>query len=171
MIKIRPEQPDDALAVYSVNQLAFGQPTEAILVVKLRIACPEALSLVAVMDDQIVGHILFTPVTVADPKGEIKGMGLAPMSVLPDFQGRGIGSQLVRAGLEILSKRPISFIIVLGHPEYYPRFGFVPASGQGLTCQWPGVPDEAFMVLIFDDLVMSKASGMVKYREEFNEAM
>jgi putative acetyltransferase len=171
MIQVRPEQPEDALSVYSVNQLAFGQPTEAVLVDTLRTACPEALSLVAVMDDQVVGHILFTPVTIPDAKQEIQGMGLAPMAVLPDFQRQGIGSQLVRSGLEILRRGTLPFVIVLGHPEYYPRFGFVPASRHGLVCQWPGVPDEAFMVFIFDKWVMSKISGMVMYREEFNEAV
>lgn len=171
MIKIRPEQPGDALSIHTVNELAFGQPTEATLVDKLRTSCPDSLSLVAEIEVQVVGHILFTPVIVADTKKEIKGMGLAPMAVLPDFQRQGIGSQLVKAGLEILRKQNCPFVIVLGHPEYYPRFGFVPASQHGLVCQWPGVPDEAFMVLIFNDIVMSKVSGMVKYREEFNEAM
>ncbi len=105
MIEIRREQSGDSVAVHNINELAFGQPTEAILVDTLRTACPDALSLVATMDDQVVGHILFTPVTVVVPQGEIKGLGLAPMSVTPEFQRRGTGSQLVRV---IFPYRPIS---------------------------------------------------------------
>jgi len=171
MIKIRPEQPDDALSIHTVNELAFGQPTEAILVDTLRLACPETLSLVAVMDSQIVGHILFTPVTISDVEKKIKGMGLAPMAVLPDFQHQGIGSQLVKSGLEILQLRSFPFVIVLGHPDYYPRFGFVPASQHSLVCQWPDVPDEAFLVFIFNESIRSKMSGTARYRDEFNQAM
>lgn len=150
MIEIRLEQSGDAVSIHKVNELAFGQPTEAILVDTLRTTCPEALSLVATMDDEVVGQILFTPVTVAVPRKEIKGLGPAPISVLPEFQRRGIGSQFVRAGMEVLNKRSLPFVVVLGHPGYYPRFGFVPAFQHGLVCQWPDVPDEAFMVSIFD---------------------
>jgi putative acetyltransferase len=171
MIRIRPEQPEDATSVHTVNEMAFGQPTEANLVDELRVACPDAVSLVAASDDQVVGHILFTPVTVADGEHEVKDMGLAPMAVLPDHQRQGIGSQLAKAGLAILRQRNCPFVIVLGHPEYYPRFGFLPASRHGLVCQWDGVPDEAFMVLIFDEAIMSTVSGMARYRDEFDEAM
>ena len=80
MITIRPEQPDDIAAVHSINEKAFGQPLEANLVDTLRVACPNALSLVALSDDQLVGHIFFTPVTIQSTKGEIQGMGLAPIS-------------------------------------------------------------------------------------------
>ena len=98
-------------------------------------------------------------------------MGLAPMAVLPDYQHQGIGSQLVTSGLEILRQRNCPYVVVLGHPEYYPRFGFVPASRHGIVCQWEGVPDGAFMVLIFDEAIMSGVSGVVRYRDEFEEAL
>jgi len=105
MITIRPEQPKDMLSVHAVNASAFGQSTEADLVDTLRTACPEALSLMAVSDEQIVGHIFFSPVTINNEEHEVKCMGLAPMAVLPDHQSQGIASRLVKTGLEILRQR------------------------------------------------------------------
>lgn len=170
MIAIRPEQPDDIAAVRAINETAFSQPAEAAIVDSLRTACPDSVSLVAVEDGRIVGHILFSPVVVSAGNEATQGMGLAPMAVLPDRQHQGIGSLLVRAGIEALRERNCPFIIVLGHPEYYPRFGFAPASRHGLSCQWEGVPDEAFMVLILDEEAMAGVSGTVRYREEFDQA-
>jgi len=97
-------------------------------------------------------------------------MGLAPMAIAPERQRQGIGSRLIEAGLKVLRQQACPFVIVLGHPEYYPRFGFVPASGHGLACQWEGVPDEAFMVLILDKAFMAGVSGVARYRDEFDEA-
>jgi len=98
-------------------------------------------------------------------------MGLAPMAVVPDRQRQGIGSQLVEAGLKVLRQQACPFVMVLGHPEYYPHFGFVPASRHGLACQWEVVPDDAFMVLILDEASMAGVSGVARYRGEFDEAM
>jgi putative acetyltransferase len=168
VITIRPERPDDASAVRRLNELAFGQPAEADLVEKLRAACSDALSLVAVADD-VVGHILFTPVVVEGASRRVVGMGLAPMAVLPDRHRQGIGSQLVRRGLDMLHQRGCPFVVVVGHPEYYPRFGFEPASAHALVSQWDGMPDDAFMVLILDDHAMAGVGGVAKYRGEFDE--
>jgi putative acetyltransferase len=165
---IRTERTEDASRVRYVNELAFGQPAEADLVEKLRLACTDALSLVA-EDDAVVGHILFTPVVVESAGRRVVGMGLAPMAVLPDRQRQGIGSQLVRRGLEILRERGCPFVVVVGHPEYYPRFGFEPASRHGLASQWEGMPDSAFMVLVLDGHAMAGVSGVARYRDEFNE--
>jgi len=93
------------------------------------------------------------------------------MAVLPAHQGAGIGSQLVREGLKRLRAASTPFVIVLGHPAYYPRFGFKPASRHGIRCQWEGVPDQAFMILIFNEPVLQGVSGIARYREEFDEAM
>ena len=169
MTTIRLERPDDAAAIRQVIELAFAQPDEADLVEKLRRACADAVSLVAV-DDGIVGHILFTPVVVESGGQRVVGMGLAPMAVHPDWQRRGIGSQLVRSGMDIMRERGCPFVVVVGHPEYYPRFGFERASAHGLASQWEGVPDEAFMALVLDEKAMAGVSGVARYRREFSES-
>jgi putative acetyltransferase len=165
---IRPERPEDTSSVRTVNELAFGQPTEADLVERLQQVCTTSLSLVAEAD-AVVGHILFTPVVVEGAGRQVVGMGLAPMAVLPERQRQGIGSALVRRGLEILRERGCPFVVVVGHPGYYPRFGFERASFHGLASQWEGVPDDAFMVSILDVDAMAGVSGVAKYRDEFNE--
>jgi putative acetyltransferase len=167
MAVIRPERPGDSTQIRHVNELAFGQPAEADLVDTLRTTCSEALSLVAEDGGEIVGHILFTPVVVEGRL--VSGMGLAPMAVLPDRQRQGIGSQLVKRGLDHLRERGCPFVVVVGHPEYYPRFGFEPASKHGLACQWEGMPDAAFMVLVLDEHAMEGVSGVARYRDEFNQ--
>ena len=169
MITIRPERPEDAAGVRHVNEAAFGQPAEAGIVDKLRHTCADSLSLVAAEDDAIRGHILFTPVTIEGAVRRVVGMGLGPMAVVPNRQQQGIGSQLVQRGLEILRQRGCPFVVVIGHPEYYPRFGFEAASKHGLVSQWPGVPDAAFMVVVLDARVMAGAFGVARYRDEFNE--
>jgi len=171
MITIRPEQSDDIAAVRAINEAAFGEPTEATIVDSLRNACPDAVSLVAVEDDRILGHIFFSPAFVSGGHEATRGMGLAPMAVLPERQRQGIGSMLVQAGIDAMREWNIPFVIVLGHPEFYPRFGFVPASRHGLSCQWDGVPDEAFMILIPDETAMAGVYGTVRYRDEFDQAM
>ena len=168
---VRIERSQDIHTIHQVNELTFGQPTEAEIVDHLRQSGANILSLVAVKDEQVVGHILFSPVTIEDGSQSRQGMGLAPMAVTPDRQCQGIGSQLLEAGLEILRKQGCPFVIVLGHPEFYPRFGFVPASRYGLRCQWEGVPDAAFMVLVLDASSMAGVSGVARYREEFDAAM
>ena len=139
MICIREERPVDIENVRKLNEKAFtqafGQAPEADLVDRLRENCSNILSLVAVQNDQVIGHIYFSPVNISGDK-IIEGIGLGPMAVLPEFQRRGIGSQLVQAGIEILKRRGYTFIIVLGHPEYYPRFGFKRASHSGIRSQW-----------------------------------
>jgi putative acetyltransferase len=168
---IRKELKDDEGQIRQVNIRAFSQSAEAEVVDALRIACPEGVSLVAICEGKVVGHILFTPVVIETKKKKIWGMGLAPMSVLPEFQRQGIGTKLVQAGLAELRKTRQPFIIVLGHPEYYPRFGFVRASLYGIVSQWKGVPDEAFMILVLDEAELKDASGVGRYRAEFDTAM
>ena len=171
MVTIRQEQPDDIAAVRVVNEAAFGQSAESRIVDSIRAACPDTVSLVAVDVDRAVGHIFFSPVVVPAASRIAQGMGLAPMAVVPERQRQGIGSSLVRAGIEAMRERGCPFIIVLGHPEYYPRFGFVTASRHGLCCQWDGIPDEAFMVLVLDEDALSGVSGVARYRDEFDLAM
>jgi putative acetyltransferase len=168
MISIREEQCGDVAAIRGLHTAAFGGQVEATIVDRLRESCPDLVSFVAEDGERVVGHIHFSPVTVDD--GPV-GMGLAPLAVLPDYQGQGIGSGLVEHGLAVLRERGCPFVVVLGHPDYYPRFGFKRASAHGLASQWDGVPDEVFMVLVLDADAMAGAGGVARYRHEFDEAM
>jgi putative acetyltransferase len=149
---------------------AFGRRAEAELVDKLRDTegfVPQ-LCLVADNSGVILGHVMFTRVTLeSDPP--VKVLALAPVSVYPAYQKRGIGSALIRRGLAIADERGEPLVVVLGHPEYYPRFGFVPASSLGIESPWPDIPDDAFMVKPLsgyrDDM-----KGTVRYPPEFDEA-
>jgi putative acetyltransferase len=145
MLLIRREEERDQAGVFRVNELAFGRPGEAQLVDALRKGAQPTISLVAEQASQVVGHIFFSPVTIEAAGGVSMAIGLAPMAVLPDWQRQGIGSQLVRAGLEACQRLGQNVVVVLGHPEFYPKFGFVPAAHFGLRCEYP-VPDDVFMV-------------------------
>ena len=137
----------------------------------IRSSCCDIVSLAALLDEKIVGHIFFSPAELESSDGIIKGMGLAPMAVLPEYQNLGIGSKLVNKGIKILKGRKCAYVIVVGHEKYYPRFGFKPASQFDIKCQWEGVPDTAFMILVLNDKKLKGISGTAKYRDEFNDAM
>ena len=162
-IEIRHELPDDVAAIRDVNKRAFGQDQEGNIVEALRSNGAALLSLVADLNSEIVGHIMFSPITV----GDVTGAALGPMAVLPEQQRSGIGSKLVEAGIRALKDAGYPFIIVLGHANYYPRFGFVPASRLGIGCKWQ-VSDDVFMVLVLDQAKMAGVSGLAKYRPEFS---
>ncbi len=168
MITVQTEKADDISAVRRVNELAFGRADEAALVDRLRLATQPQISLVAVENGQVVGHIFFSPVSIDSADSAFGAMGLAPMAVLPERQNQGIGSLLVREGLEECRRLGCDAVVVLGHPDYYPRFGFVPASQKNLNCEYP-VPDEAFMIIELKPDVLSGQHGLVKYHPEFNE--
>ena len=169
---IREEGPEDFAAIHHVNERAFDNSAEADLVDLLRAHGKVSLSLVAVDDDRILGHILFSPVKieVATEQSEktISAVGLAPLAVLPEFQNQGIGSLLVRSGLEQCRKSGHDCVVVLGHPEYYPRFGFVPASRHGIKSEFYVIRDGAFMVLELYEHALSDCEGTVKYQPEFD---
>ena len=170
MITIRHEKAEDKKQVYSVIEYAFKRDTEANLADRLHQNCISFLSMVADDNGTIVGHIMFTPVLIKNGQ-EAHGMGLAPMAVIPSRQRQGIGTLLVESGLQILKEKGCPFVIVLGHPGYYPRFGFQPASGFNIRSQWEDVPDEAFMILVLDSSLMRNVSGFATFREEFNESL
>ncbi|NOH03416.1 MAG: N-acetyltransferase [Chloroflexi bacterium] len=165
-IIIRPESPEDIPAIRRVNEQAFGRADEANIVDSLRKRGVVTLSLVAVQDDQIVGHILFSPVTIASETGSFEAVALGPMAVLPSHQRLGIGSQLVRAGLEKCKKMGQPIVIVLGHPEFYPRFGFKPSRPFGIRWE-KDVPDEVFMVAELTEGALNGRGGVVIYQSEF----
>jgi len=156
--------------IHSVIIQTFKRDAEAKLADKLRRSCADCLSLVAEDNGTIVGHIMFTPVQIKNAK-TVQGMGLAPMAVIPSRQRRGIGKMLVKKGLNLLQEKGCPFVIVLGHPEYYPRFGFQPASSFNIKSQWDDVPDEVFMILVMDDKTMQNVSGTARFRDEFNDAL
>lgn len=166
-ILIRDEARADAVAVHEVHRRAFGGEDEAALVDRLRASCPDALSLVAEIDSRIVGHVLFTPVELVSPASGIRGSGLAPIGVLPEFQRRGIGARLIEEGLQILRQRQIPFVVVLGDPAYYSRFGFERAGRFHIGCEFDGVPDEAFMAIVWNHEALGGVSGVARYRPEF----
>ena len=170
-IEIRREQPGDYECVRNVNDEAFKQETEGKIVDRVRESDPDHLSLVAIDDRQIIGHIFFSRVIIESKEDIVNGMGLAPMAVLPSYQNQGIGSMLVKRGIKILKENAIPFIIVLGHEHYYPRFGFTIASCHGIRCQWERVPDKAFLIMILDDRIMQNVKGIARYRKEFDEAI
>jgi putative acetyltransferase len=165
---VRRERPEDIAAIRQVNEQAFGRPDEADLVDVLRARGKAVLSLVAAEGDRIVGHILFSPVTIDSGDRTFPAVGLAPMAVLPERQSRGIGSLLVKAGLEECRNAGYDCVVVLGHPGYYPRFGFVPASRYGIRSEY-AVPDAAFMILAFREEALRDRAGVVKYQPEFHE--
>ncbi|MEN6368789.1 MAG: N-acetyltransferase [Thermotogota bacterium] len=172
MTVVRAELSGDIAAVRRVNDRAFGRAAEGAVVDQLRDACPDAVSLVADEDGEILGHVFFSPVLVTRDGGVVReGMGLGPLAVAPERQRQGIGSALVRAGVDILRDRGCPFVLVIGHPSYYPRFGFTLASGRGLVPQWDGIPDEAFRVLVLDERAMAGVTGVASYRSEFDQAV
>jgi putative acetyltransferase len=171
MAEIREEREEDREAIRRVNEQAFGQPAEANIVDALRSNCPGLLSLVALAGGRVAGHILFSPVVIQSAECTITGMGLAPMAVLPERQRQGTGSELVRTGIARLRYRRCPFVAVLGHAQYYPRFGFERASLHAIRSQWDGIPDEAFMVLILDRAAMTGVSGVARFRSEFDSVI
>jgi putative acetyltransferase len=169
--RIRLETPQDVPVIRSINERVFHVSAEAAIVDKLREGCPETVSLVAERDGRVIGYVLFSPVMIDGRDRCVQGMGLAPIAVLPEYQRRGVGSELIRRGLEMLRGCVWPFVIVLGHPDFYRRFGFGPAARYGISSAWKGVPDAAFMILILNQDAMQGVTGVARYRDEFDEAV
>ena len=171
MPHIRAEEPRDVQLISEIHRLAFASDAEPDLVLAIRESehfYPE-LSLVAESDGRPVGHILFSGISIQSGARMHPALSLAPMAVIPEYQNRGIGTALIRRGLEECKRLQHGIVIVIGHPEYYPRFGFEPARGRGLNLEFE-VPDEAFMVLELEEGILQNISGVVKYPEAFNSA-
>ncbi len=167
---IRPETAADFGPVRKLNKKAFRGKNESKLVDALRESAGfiPALSLVAQKGGVVAGHILFSPVKIGDLNSPAPALALAPMAVLPDYQNQGIGSALVKHGLEECRKAGHKIIVVVGHPEFYPRFGFVRAVEKGLKLPFEA-PDEVFMALELVPDALSGVSGTVEYPQEFHE--
>ena len=146
MPKIRPEIPDDHAVIATITEVAFGRPVEARMIEAIRDSegyVPE-LSLVAEEDGEVVGHVITSYVSLEDGRQLLE---LGPIAVRPDLQGNGIGGALVRASLAAADRRREPLVLLLGHPTYYPRFGFQSASAMGLLPPNPNLPDEAWMAI------------------------
>jgi len=168
-IIIRSEMPNDIVMIRKVNEAAFDTRAEAILVDGLRDEGAISISLVAILKEKIIGHILFSPVVIESENSSLHVVGLGPMSVLPEHQCRGIGSKLVVAGLELCRSRGQPAVVVLGHPEFYPRFGFVPSRQYAITCEY-AVPPEVFMIKELRQGALAGQTGIAKYHQLFNES-
>lgn len=168
---IRAERKEDHAAVKAVIREAFGQPDEADLVHRLRKRkdfLPD-LSLVAVEDQRVVGHILFSRIAiVADDGFEWPSLALAPVCVHPDRQRKGIGGRLIREGLKRAREAGHPSVILVGHADYYPRFGFRPAATWKIEAPFD-VPADAFMAMELYPHALKGVHGTVRYPEEFNE--
>ena len=170
MLELRPERPGDEEAIAEVNRRAFGGEEEVGIIAAIRGSeyfIPE-LSLVAELDGRIIGHIMFSIITLVrlDRPAE-KILSLAPMAVDPEVQNRGTGSALVQAGMEKARELGHTVVIVIGHPEYYPRFGFKQARMLGFDIEME-VPDEAFMAAGLQPDALQDAGGMVQFSPPFD---
>lgn len=168
-VTIRPVNKSDRTALRTLHEQAFAAAGEAKLVAALHDQCESLVSLVAELDECVAGHILFSPCHFAPAKAKDPVVwGLAPMAVTSQRQRSGIGGQLVRAGLRQCRARGVAAVVVLGHPEYYPRFGFRPALQFGLRCGYD-VPAEVFMAIELQPGSLSSASGVVHYHPLFGD--
>jgi putative acetyltransferase len=165
-MEIRAEKLEDINGIRQVITAAFGRENEADLVEQLR-RVPSTFSFVAVETEQVVGHIFFSPVEIeGECRKDLLILGLAPLAVKPDRQCQGIGSSLIQHALAVCKRSHYQAIAVLGHPTYYPRFGFVTAKQKELGCEY-NVPDEVFMMLELETGALQGCRGTIKYRPEF----
>ena len=163
MVEVREERPGDAAAIRSVHIAAFPTPAEADLVEQLRSDGCTAISLVAEDEGKIVGHILFSRMSVDADGRELRGLGLAPVAVAPDRQRTGIGSILIEAGIDRARSVGAQIIFVLGEPGYYGRFGFDPKSAAPFTSPYAGPYFQARVI----DGIPQPSAGRADYALAF----
>lgn len=164
-MKIRPETPADIEAIRALNELAFDSVEEADVVDALRARAEGFTSFVASEADDVVGHLAFSPVSL-DQDRTLGLLALGPMCVLPSRQGEGVGARLIEHGLEHCAAIGCPAVVLVGHPTYYPRFGFEPASRFGLRCEF-GVPDEVFMAREISHGALEGLAGTVHFHPAF----
>jgi putative acetyltransferase len=164
VVSFREERPHDAQAIHELNRLTFGQDDEAQIVDRLRAEGAVISSLVAVEEGRVVGHILFSRVAIESDAGTARAAARAPMAVRPERQRQGIGSELVRRGLESCRARGYTVVVVVGHPAYYPRFGFSAELARRLSGPACG---EAWMALELTPGALDGLSGRVRSAKAF----
>jgi putative acetyltransferase len=165
--EIRAEKPGDVPAVREVNRLAFGREDEAKLVDDLRNGTYARISLVARREDKIVGHVMFSALSLETEYGSLEALALAPVAVVPEAQGQGVGSALIQEGLRRCAGLGHSIAIVLGEPDYYSRFGFSSTLARKLRSRYSG---EAFMALELTPQALNGVEGDVRYSPPFEDA-
>jgi len=167
--KVRVEKPADYSKVKEVNDLAFGREGESNLIAAIR-KSPSfvpALSLVAATEkEEILGHILFSIIYIKTELKSVESLALGPLAVKPKLQGIGIGSTLITEGLKRCRSLGFEHVILLGHSDYYPKFGFVPAINKGIHAPFE-VPPETFMVYELKKNSLENIEGIVQYPEPF----
>ena len=171
-IVIRPETSKDLAAIYAIEAAAFQGEAHAELVNRLREDGALLLSHVAVLNGAVVGHAAYTLLTITDGDRVFQLPGLGPIAVDPPVQGRGIGSALVRAGLNAMRELGYGLLFLVGSPRYYPRFGFQPAQPLGFSSDYvePGGPHEHFMVALLEERAPVHVRGHVRFHPAFHEA-
>lgn len=163
--RVRPAVPADFAAIREINRQAFGTAAPGSFE-KLLAAGGGTFGRVAEGEGgRLLGHVVFAPAAIAIPGGEVAGMGLGELAVLPAVQRQGIGTLLGRAGLAELAAGGCAFCIVVGHATYYPRLGFEPGAARGLRCQWEKVPPASFMVRVLDEAAMRGVTGVARFRD------
>ena len=168
-MSIRAEKEADVDAIWKINAEAFDTKEEADLVNALRDSGVSHISLVYEKNNELLGHILFTPVELIGDTSDLKLMGLAPMAVSPKLQNKGIGASLIKAGIQQCINEGYDAIIVLGHPDYYPKFGFVPSVKYGIKTEYD-VPEDVFLVLEIKENSLNGKKGTIKYHEAFGSS-
>ena len=163
-VLLRAENPDNESEIRRIHEAAFGRPDEADLVTRLRNEGVVIASLVAEVEKRVVAHICFSRMSIETTSGRVAAVALAPMAVLPEQQRRGIGGKLIKYGLHFLSRLGERAVIVVGHPDYYPRFGFSTDKARFLVSPFP---PEAFMALELTTGALDGVRGKVRYPDAF----
>ena len=165
---IRPERRQDKQRIRQINVEAFGSEAESNLIEVLRNSGILLISLIAEVNGEVIGHILFSPVDLRGNKSNVSIAGLSPMAVMPKWQRKGMGSMLVKEGLRLCKESGYAAVVVLGHPEYYARFGFAPSVRYGIKSEYD-VPDEVFMAVELSEGSLADCGGIVRYHAAFNQ--
>ncbi len=166
-VVILPEATEHIGAIDAVEQAAFGRVDEARLVSVLRAQKYVTLSLVALVNEKVVGNVLFSPLKFEPEEGSPRGVALGPVAVAPEYQHQGFGVHLIRAGLDILRKDGYGLVVLSGNPKYYGRLGFEPAHRYGVDCTFQA-PRDYFMLLELAPGGLSGWQGTVHYHPEFD---